>query len=67
MTNSELERKIAELEFINDQLSAELSYVDQLMRQVGFVDGLASVKSSAQEVLEEGFIEETQESDDVAA
>lgn len=64
MTQQDLERRVAELEFVNDQLTAELSYVDQLMRQVGFVDGLASVKASAQEVLEQGVIEE---SDDVAA
>jgi hypothetical protein len=41
---------IAQLEFQNDQLTAELEYVDQLLRNVGFTDGLQSVKSAAQEL-----------------
>lgn len=67
MTSAEMERRIAELEFINDQLSAELSYVDNLMRSIGFTEGLTSIKATAQEVLEQGLTVETQDSDDVAA
>ncbi len=44
--------RIAQLEFQNDQLTAELEYVDQLLRSVGFADGLNSVKSAAQELKE---------------
>ncbi len=48
----DLEKKLAYLEFINDQLLSELAYVDQLMRQVGFTDGLESLKSTAKELFE---------------
>lgn len=42
--------RIAQLEFQNDQLGAELSYDDQLLRSVGFEEGLASVKAAALEL-----------------
>ena len=45
--------KIAYLEFVNDQLSAELQYVDKLLRSVGFTDGLSTVKQAAKELFEE--------------
>lgn len=48
-----LEKKIAYLEFINDQLTSEIQYVDRLLRLIGFPDGLETIKSAAQEVLEE--------------
>ena len=50
-TEKLLER-IAQLEFLNDQLTAELHYVDRLLRSVGFSDGLNSVKSAAQELFD---------------
>jgi hypothetical protein len=52
MDEEAMREKIANLEFQNDQLTAELQYVDQLLRSVGFSDGLASVKSAAQELSE---------------
>jgi hypothetical protein len=42
--------RIAQLEFQNDQLGAELLYDDQLLKAVGFTDGLASVKAAALEL-----------------
>lgn len=54
MTKTELLKKMAQLEFANDQLTTELAYLDKLMRQVGFTDGLVSLKSTAQELYEEG-------------
>ena len=45
--------KVAYLEFVNDQLSTELHYVDRLLRAVGFTDGLATVKQAAKELYEE--------------
>jgi hypothetical protein len=42
--------RIAQLEFQNDQLGAEISYDDQLLRAVGFTEGLASVKAAALEL-----------------
>ena len=54
MTKAQLERKIAQLESINDQLATELSYIDDLMRQIGFSNGLSTVKATALEIQENG-------------
>ena len=53
MHMNRLLEKIAYLEFANDQLSTELSYVDRLLRAIGFSDGLKTVKSAAQELFEQ--------------
>lgn len=45
-----LEKKLSELEFVNDQLVAELDYLDTLLRGVGFEEGLRSLKEAAIEV-----------------
>jgi uncharacterized protein YoaH (UPF0181 family) len=52
MEKEEMLERIAQLEFQNDQLSAELEYIDKLLRSVGFSDGLVSVKAAAQELSE---------------
>ena len=52
-TNEELNRKMSQLESTNDQLLAELSYVDQLMRTVGFTNGLETVKATAIELIKQ--------------
>jgi hypothetical protein len=52
MDEEAMRERIANLEFQNDQLTAELQYVDQLLRSVGFSDGLTSVKAAAQELSE---------------
>ncbi len=49
----QLEKKIAYLEFVNDQLHSEIQYVDSLLRLIGFPEGLETIKSAAQEVIEE--------------
>jgi hypothetical protein len=50
------EKRIAYLEFANDQLSSEIHYIDRLLRLIGFPEGLATIKNAAQEVIEEeGF------------
>jgi hypothetical protein len=48
-----LQKKLAKLEFINDQLQTEINHIDRLLREVGFPDGLTSAKLIAQEMLEE--------------
>lgn len=53
MENKALEKKIARLEFINDQLATELRYIDNLLKVIGFPDGLETIKSAAEEVAEE--------------
>jgi len=45
-------REVAYLEFVNDQLSTEVSYIDELLRDVGFSEGLFSAQKAAEEVLE---------------
>lgn len=52
MTEQKLLDKIAYLESLNDQLEAEISYVDELMRLIGFAEGLATVKETAQDVFD---------------
>jgi hypothetical protein len=53
MTNEELLKKVSELESMNDQLLAELRYLDQLLREVGFEEGLKTLKFAAQELIDE--------------
>ena len=55
MTKAELLKKIARLESVNDQLSTEVSYIDHLMKLVGFVDGLKTIKATAQEIIDKGY------------
>ena len=45
--------KLAYLEFVNDQLSTELHYVDRLLRTIGFANGLTTVKQAAEELAEQ--------------
>lgn len=61
MTKGQLLKKIAALESINDQLFAEVEYVDRLMRMLGFSEGLVTVKTTAQEILDKGYLEEIDE------
>lgn len=59
MTKAQLLKKIALLESINDQLETEVSYVDELMKMVGFTGGLVTIKATAQEIIERGEALET--------
>jgi hypothetical protein len=52
MKTPDLSKKMAKLETINDQLAAEISYLDQLARSLGFQEGLKTLKSAALEMLE---------------
>lgn len=52
MKNKDLVKKLAKLETINDQLAAEIHYLDQLARALGFAEGLVTLKSAALEMLE---------------
>jgi uncharacterized membrane protein YebE (DUF533 family) len=51
MKNNALVKKLAKLETINDQLAAEIHYLDQLARALGFAEGLKTLKSAALEML----------------
>ena len=56
MTKAQLLKKIALLESINDQLATEVSYVDELMKMVGFAGGLVTIKATAQEIIARGEV-----------
>ena len=45
-------KHISELESLNDQLISELRFLDNLLRKVGFEEGLITLKSAAQELLQ---------------
>lgn len=49
----ELKRRISELESINDQLTAEIRYLDKILRELGFEEGLTTLKWAALEMLEQ--------------
>lgn len=53
MDHDRILKRISELETINDQLVTELHYLDQLLKQIGFEQGLVTLKSAAQELIEE--------------
>ncbi len=53
MTHEELLRKIAYQEFLQDQLTTEMTMLDELLRATGFPRGIHSVKEVALEMLEE--------------
>lgn len=57
MENKELYKRLAFLEFVNDQLTSEVAYVDELLKEVGFCEGLQSVKQVAHDLIEEGKLE----------
>jgi hypothetical protein len=46
-------KRISELESLNDQLLSEIRYLDDLMREIGFEDGLKTLKVAAHEILEQ--------------
>lgn len=50
ITKTQLFRKVGYLEFVNDQLSTEIKYLDLLLRSIGFPEGLETVKLAAQEL-----------------
>lgn len=55
MTKTQLLKRIAYLESVNDQLSTEVAYVDHLMRLIGFSEGLVTVKATAKEIIDKGL------------
>ena len=56
-SKKDLLRKIAALESMNDQLMTELAYLDRLMRQIGFSEGLKSIKDTALEIMDDTQVE----------
>ena len=54
MEREDLLKKVQELEQANERLIYELAYVDSLMRSVGFMEGIATVKATAKELTQNG-------------
>ncbi len=53
MSIEQMQKKISELESINDQLQAEIRYLDRLLKEVGFEEGLKTLKFAAKELIEQ--------------
>ena len=51
-THEKLYKKISELESLNDQLISELRFLDNLLRKVGFDQGLVTLKNAAEELIQ---------------
>jgi hypothetical protein len=44
---------ISELESVNDQLQAEIRYLDHLLYKIGFDEGIKTLKNAARELIQE--------------
>lgn len=49
------EERLHALTATRDELMSELIYIDYLMRSIGFTDGLATVKHTAQQMCKKDF------------
>ncbi len=58
MMEQKLMQRLAQLEFMNDQLLAEVEEVDRLLQATGFPRGIASAKEVAEEMLEEKTLDQ---------
>lgn len=47
----DLNNKVAVLESLVDYLKTEISYLNQILIECGFTDGIATLKSAAEELL----------------
>lgn len=45
-------KKIAQLETMNDQLQTEFNHLNDLLIQLGFDDGITTLKEAAKDLLE---------------
>lgn len=64
MDEKKLIKRIAQLESINDQLVAELEFLDSITKELGFQEGIKTLKTAAKELLEEQQNEGFEEEDD---
>jgi hypothetical protein len=53
MTREQMLNRISELESINDQLLMEIYSLDQLLKEIGFAEGLKTLKWAAGELIEQ--------------
>ncbi len=64
MNEKKLIKRIAQLESINDQLVAELQFLDTITKELGFQEGIKTLKAAAEELLEEQQREESGDDDE---
>ncbi len=53
LEKEKLLKTISELESFNDQLASELRFLDELLHKVGFAEGLKTLKSAAEDLIEQ--------------
>ncbi len=51
MNKEKLEQKIAKLESLNDQLTAEFNNLNSVLKKLGFDEGIKTLKEAATEML----------------
>jgi hypothetical protein len=61
MDPKEYEKRIAKLESLNDQLTAEFAHLDTMLKKLGFEDGIITLKEAAAEMLEKNRPEDPEE------
>lgn len=54
MVNKQYEKTIAKLVSKNDQLETELVYLNKILVEVGFAEGIKTLKETVEEVISEG-------------
>lgn len=57
MKKEDLYRRLAYLESINDLLVTELENINELMKVIGFANGNATLKKTAEEMISRGYVE----------
>lgn len=57
MKKADLYKRLAQLESINDVLSTELENIHRLMKLIGFVNGITTLKLTAEDLISRGIIE----------
>ncbi len=51
MSQEKLEKRIAQLESVNDQLTSEFNYLNTILKKLGFEEGIKTLKEAATEML----------------
>ena len=64
MEKRDLVQKVAKLESVNDQLASEIRELDRLARNLGFSDGIETLKAAAVELIEERKLEDFNQVDE---
>lgn len=52
MSEEKLQKKIAKLESLNDQLQTEYQVLDKMLKELGFENGIQTLKEAAIELID---------------